>query len=375
MTISAPPSVPVLPTPPSSTNPATFDLRADEFLEALPPFGAAVNGAGQSAYANAQHSAEQATAASASAASAAASASGASGSATSAATSAGTAGAAATSATTKSAEAAASAATATAKAAAASASADEAESAAADALRWAQQSAEVASGGLMDDSQSSPVKTWSSQKIVEVMTSADPLPSGGSTSHYLRGDKTWQTLNKSAVGLDSVDNTKDSDKPISTPQQQAFDGKAPAKVALTESAAENTLPPVVSTTVGELLQTVRNCLKWLVAKFATDGEVDRLRDLRLGSTNTVVTSDRSLRVNMTADFTVPANAVQPFPNGATILVTNLTNTTRTLTGPAANSLRLNGDTSQRTTCTLVAYSAATLLNVGADSWFVMGARP
>ena len=375
MTISVPPSVPTLPTPPSSTDPASFDSRGDAFLEMLPGFGAAVNDVGQSAYANAQHASEQATAASASAAAAATSATGASGSATSAATSAGTASAAATTATAKAAEALAGATTATAKATAASASADDAESAAADALRWAQQSAAVASGNLMDDSQVSPVTTWSSQKIIDVMTNADPLPSGGTATHYLRGDKTWQTLNKAAVGLSNVDNTKDADKPVSTAQQGALDAKAPATTTLADNDGANALPAITATSIVTTLQVVRNCLKWLVAKFAAGGEVDKLRDLRLGSTNAVATTDRSLRVNMTADFTLPTNAVQPMGDGATILLTNLTGATRTLTGPAANSLRLNGDTSTRTTCTLVAYSAATLLNVGTDSWFVMGARP
>ncbi len=38
----------------------------------------------------------------------------------------------------------------------------------------------------------------------------------GTTAQYWRGDKTWQTLNKAAVGLGNVDNTPDADKPIST---------------------------------------------------------------------------------------------------------------------------------------------------------------
>lgn len=38
----------------------------------------------------------------------------------------------------------------------------------------------------------------------------------GTTAQYYRGDKTWQTLNKSAVGLGNVDNTSDLDKPVST---------------------------------------------------------------------------------------------------------------------------------------------------------------
>lgn len=47
----------------------------------------------------------------------------------------------------------------------------------------------------------------------------------GTTAQYLRGDKTWQTLNKAAVGLGNVDNTSDLNKPISTATQSALDGK------------------------------------------------------------------------------------------------------------------------------------------------------
>lgn len=36
----------------------------------------------------------------------------------------------------------------------------------------------------------------------------EPEISAGTTSQYWRGDKTWQTLNKSTVGLDNVDNVK-----------------------------------------------------------------------------------------------------------------------------------------------------------------------
>jgi hypothetical protein len=46
--------------------------------------------------------------------------------------------------------------------------------------------------------------------------------SAGTTGQYWRGDKSWQTLDKSAVGLGSVDNTSDADKPISTATQTAL---------------------------------------------------------------------------------------------------------------------------------------------------------
>jgi hypothetical protein len=47
----------------------------------------------------------------------------------------------------------------------------------------------------------------------------------GTTSQYYRGDKTFQTLDKSAVGLSNVDNTSDLNKPISTATQTALNGK------------------------------------------------------------------------------------------------------------------------------------------------------
>ena len=48
----------------------------------------------------------------------------------------------------------------------------------------------------------------------------------GNTGQYFRGDKTWQTLDKSAVGLGNADNTNDLNKPISTATQAALDTKA-----------------------------------------------------------------------------------------------------------------------------------------------------
>jgi hypothetical protein len=56
----------------------------------------------------------------------------------------------------------------------------------------------------------------------EVATKEDAI-TAGTTSQYYRGDKTFQTLDKSAVGLSNVDNTSDANKPISTATQTALD--------------------------------------------------------------------------------------------------------------------------------------------------------
>jgi len=56
---------------------------------------------------------------------------------------------------------------------------------------------------------------------------AEPTIAAGTTAQYWRGDKTFQTLNKAAVGLSNVDNTSDANKPISTATQAALNTKAP----------------------------------------------------------------------------------------------------------------------------------------------------
>ncbi len=44
----------------------------------------------------------------------------------------------------------------------------------------------------------------------------EPKITAGTISQYLRGDKSWQTLDKAAIGLGNVDNTADDNKPVST---------------------------------------------------------------------------------------------------------------------------------------------------------------
>jgi hypothetical protein len=54
----------------------------------------------------------------------------------------------------------------------------------------------------------------------------EPSIALGTTAQYWRGDKSWQTLDKTAVGLANVDNTADTAKPVSTAQQTALNLKA-----------------------------------------------------------------------------------------------------------------------------------------------------
>jgi hypothetical protein len=55
----------------------------------------------------------------------------------------------------------------------------------------------------------------------------EPTIAAGTTAQYWRGDKSWQTLNSTAVGLGSVDNTSDVNKPVSTATTTQLNLKAP----------------------------------------------------------------------------------------------------------------------------------------------------
>ena len=59
----------------------------------------------------------------------------------------------------------------------------------------------------------------------DIWNAKEPAINPGTQSQYYRGDKTFQTVNKAAVGLDQVDNTSDAAKPISSATQTALNAK------------------------------------------------------------------------------------------------------------------------------------------------------
>ena len=80
--------------------------------------------------------------------------------------------------------------------------------------------------GLLAYFEASADITTSSELAAALTTKEDSI-TAGTTGQYWRGDKSWQTLDKTAVGLPNVDNTTDLGKPISTLTQAALDLKAP----------------------------------------------------------------------------------------------------------------------------------------------------
>jgi hypothetical protein len=79
--------------------------------------------------------------------------------------------------------------------------------------------------------------------IDELATEKEPALTAGTTGQYYRGDKSWQTLDKTAAGLGNVDNTSDATKNA-------------ASVTLTNktiSGASNTLSAIAQSSVTNLV--------------------------------------------------------------------------------------------------------------------------
>lgn len=76
--------------------------------------------------------------------------------------------------------------------------------------------------------------TLSSQTDLQnALNTKEPTITAGTSSQYYRGDKSFQTLDKTAVGLDNVDNTTDANKPVSTATQTALNAKQDTLVSAT----------------------------------------------------------------------------------------------------------------------------------------------
>lgn len=77
----------------------------------------------------------------------------------------------------------------------------------------------------------------------------EPTVTAGSSSQYYRGDKTWQTLNKAAVGLSDVDNTSDSTKnsAIATLTNKTISGSVNTITNIGNSALTNSAITIAGT--------------------------------------------------------------------------------------------------------------------------------
>jgi hypothetical protein len=112
----------------------------------------------------------------------------------------------------------------------------------------------------------------------------------GTTGQYYRGDKTFQTLDKTAVGLGNVDNTSDANKPVSTATQTALDAKR-TLARVTFSDANYTITATKDVVVAQTgTLTAARTVTLPLANSVTAGTEFMIQDVSgsVTSTNTII---------------------------------------------------------------------------------------
>ena len=168
-------------------------------------------------------------------------------------------------------------------------------------------------GGLTSDAQT---QINSKEATITATTSAD----------YYRGDKTFATLNKTAVGLGNVDNTSDANKPVSTATQTALDAKTNKLVTTNRQTASYTL---------------------------VIGDADKLVEINNASAN---------------NLTVPLNSSVAFSTGTQILLAQYGAGQTTIVATSGVTIRSNGAKLKLN----AQYSGATLIKIDTNEWYLFG---
>jgi hypothetical protein len=156
--------------------------------------------------------------------------------------------------------------------------------------------------------------------------SVEPVITATTSADYYRGDKTFATLNKAAVGLSNVDNTSDANKPVSTATQTALDAKTNKLVTTNRQTASYTL---------------------------VIGDADKLVEINNASAN---------------NLTVPLNSSVAFSTGTQILLAQYGAGQTTIVATSGVTIRSNGAKLKLN----AQYSGATLIKIAENEWYLFG---
>jgi hypothetical protein len=200
------------------------------------------------------------------------------------------------------------------------------------------------------------------------------------SADYYRGDKTFATLDKAAVGLSNVDNTSDADKPISSATQTALDAKQAtitgaattidtedltvSRALVSDGSGKVAVSDVTSTELGYLdgvTSAVQTQVDAKTAKLITTN--------RQTASYTLVLSDADKLVEMNVgsanNLTVPASV---FSAGTQILLSQYGAGQTTIVAGAGVTIRSNGGKLKLN----VQYSGATLIFLSATECYLFG---
>ena len=154
----------------------------------------------------------------------------------------------------------------------------------------------------------------------------EPTITATTSADYYRGDKTFATLNNTAVGLGNVDNTSDANKPVSTATQTALDAKTNKLVTTNRQTASYTL---------------------------VIGDADKLVEINNASAN---------------NLTVPLNSSVAFSTGTQILLAQYGAGQTTIVATSGVTIRSNGAKLKLN----AQYSGATLIKIDTNEWYLFG---
>jgi hypothetical protein len=171
------------------------------------------------------------------------------------------------------------------------------------------------------------IKTINSTSLLGAGNIAvEPTITATTSADYYRGDKTFATLNKTAVALGNVDNTSDANKPVSTAQQTALDAKTNKLIVTNRQTASYTL---------------------------VLGDADKLVEMNVGSAN---------------NLTVPLNSSVAFATGTQILLAQYGAGQTTIVATSGVTIRSNGAKLKLN----AQYSGATLIKIDTNEWYLFG---
>ena len=154
----------------------------------------------------------------------------------------------------------------------------------------------------------------------------EPTITATTSADYYRGDKTFATLNKTAVGLGNVDNTSDANKPVSTATQTALDAKTNKLIVTNRQTASYTL---------------------------VLGDADKLVEINNASAN---------------NLTIPLNSSVAFATGTQILLAQYGAGQTTIVATSGVTVRSNGAKLKLN----AQYSGATLIKIAENEWYLFG---
>ena len=205
----------------------------------------------------------------------------------------------------------------------------------------------------------------------------------GTTGQYYRGDKTFQTLDKTAVGLSNVDNTSDLNKPISTATQTALDGKqatitgaattidtedlTASRALVSDGSGKVAVSDVTATELGYLdgvTSAVQTQVDSKTAKLITTNRQTASYTLVLGDADKLV----EMNVATANNLTIPLNSSVAFATGTQILLAQYGAGQTTIVATSGVTVRSNGGKLKLN----VQYSGATLIKIDTDEWYLFG---